>query len=453
MTRRELLLLLMGVTALRFGAGGVSAAEVPGNRAKKRRRFLVVGAGLAGLAAARELQARGHEVVVLEGRERTGGRIWTSRKWPEIPLDLGATWIHGTKGNPITALAREIPANLVRTDYDRYAIFGSDGARLGDEKRLEKIRREVFRVLRQAQDAPSDSPVRRVVEAAFSYASNEDVLLRNFVLGSEIEHEYAGSVDQLSAHWFDNDKSFGGPDMLFPAGFQVITDFLAKGLDVQLGQVVRQIDWEKDSVRVLAGDKQWTGDAVLVTLPLGVLQSGTVRFSPELPGFKLRAISELGSGLLNKCYLRFPEAFWPGDADWLQYVSPLSGAWIEWVSFVRTTNQPVLLGFHAADQAREVETWSDQRTVASAMETLRKIFGSGIPDPVDWQITRWGGDPFAMGSYSYHKVGSSPQSRTNLASPMENRLFFAGEATEEHHFATAHGAFLSGLRAAKQMAG
>lgn len=445
-------MLLMGATALRFGAGAARAEEGSSKRPVKRGRFVVVGAGLSGLAAARELQARGHDVVVVEGRGRTGGRVWTSRKWPEIPLDLGATWIHGVRGNPITELAREIHAKLVRTDYERCVIFGPDGGHLGDETRLNRIRREVFRVLRQAQDAPSDSAVRRVVETAFSDRPADEAVMRNFVMGSEIEHEYAGSVDELSTYWFDNDRSFGGPDMLFSKGFQVITDFLAEGLNVQTGRVVDRIDWNQKPVRVVAGDKEWMGDAALVTLPLGVLQSEKVRFSPELPDFKRRAIRQLGSGLLNKCYLRFPKVFWPGDADWLESISPVSGSWVEWVSFARTSGHPVLLGFHAADRAREVETWSDQRTVASAMETLRKLFGSGIPEPLDWQITRWGRDPFAMGSYSFHKVGSSPRSRTDLAAPVGNRLYFAGEATEEHHFATAHGAFLSGLRAAKQMA-
>lgn len=447
MTRRKLLSLLIGAAALRFGSQSGLAAG-----AGKKRRFLIIGAGLAGLAAARELQTRGHEVVVLEGRKRTGGRVWTSRKWPGISLDLGATWIHGEKGNPITGLARKMGAKLVETDYERYVLYGPDGSRMNDEERLDRIRKEVFRVLRQAQNASKDAPIRRVVEAALSGTPEGEAVLRNFIMGSEIEHEYAGSVDSLSTFWFDNDSAFGGEDLLFADGFQVITDFLAEGLTVKLSQVVTEIDWGNRSVRVVTNREEFVADAVLVTLPLGVLQSGTVHFFPELPGFKKRAISRLGSGLLNKCYLRFPHAFWPDDADWLEYVSPIHGEWIEWVSFLRAAGQPVLLGFHAAGRAREIETWTDKKTVMNAMETLRKIFGSGIPDPVDWQITRWNADPFARGAYSFHKVGSSPQDRVDLAAPLDKRLFFAGEATEKNYFATAHGAYLSGLRAAAQMA-
>jgi monoamine oxidase len=154
---------------------------------------------------------------------------------------------------------------------------------------------------------------------------------------------------------------------------------------------------------------------------------------------------------LNKCYLRFEEAFWPADVDWLEYISANHGEWAEWVSFQRVANQPILLGFNAADQGRQIEDWSDQAIVSSAMETLKTIFGVDIPDPMDAQITRWASDPFALGSYSYNALGSTPQDREILAAPVGQRLFFAGEATEPDYFGTTHGAYLSGLRAAEEI--
>jgi len=191
---------------------------------------------------------------------------------------------------------------------------------------------------------------------------------------------------------------------------------------------------------------------VLVTLPLGVLQAGSVRFTPVLPSAKQEAINKLGMGVLNKCYLRFAEAFWPEDVDWLEYIPTKRGEWTEWVSFTQAAKWPILLGFNAADHGREIEALSDPQIVSSAMQTLRTIFGADIPDPVDYQITRWASDPFALGSYSFNPVGTNPRMRTTLARPINNRLFFAGEATEQNHFSTAHGAYLSGLRAAKEMA-
>ena len=111
----------------------------------------------------------------------------------------------------------------------------------------------------------------------------------------------------------------------------------------------------------------------------------------------------------------------------------------------------ILLGFNSADRARELESWSDQEIVADAMETLRNIFGEDVPAPIDYQITRWGKDPFSLGSYSFNALGSTPDMRRVLAEPLGIKVFFAGEATERDYFGTAHGAYLSGLCAAKKI--
>ncbi|MFN5658967.1 MAG: flavin monoamine oxidase family protein [Pseudanabaena sp.] len=186
-------------------------------------------------------------------------------------------------------------------------------------------------------------------------------------------------------------------------------------------------------------------------LPLGVLQAGKVRFIPELPQSKQTAIANLGMGVLNKCYLRFSDTFWSADVDWLGYISASHGEWTEWVSFNRVANKPILLGFNAADRGRTIESWSDRQIVASAMQTLRKIYGDSIPEPIDYQMTRWATDPYSLGSYSYNPVGAVPKMRQELAAPIREALFFAGEASNEDYFGTAHGAYLSGLRAANEI--
>ena len=98
-----------------------------------------------------------------------------------------------------------------------------------------------------------------------------------------------------------------------------------------------------------------------------------------------------------------------------------------------------------------MESWNDQRIVNSAIETLRTSFGSKIPDPVDYQISRWASDPFAGGAYSYNALGSTPKMREELMKPIANRIFFAGEATSRKNFGTAHGAYLSGIQAARNV--
>lgn len=453
MNKREFLkwvaLALLGSSTGAFGS------QHDRNRKTGHKRILVLGAGLAGLAAARELSQVGHQVVVLEARDRIGGRVWTSSAWPKNPLDLGATWIHGVTGNPITGLAEQVGAQRLATSYERATIYNTNGQLLSpaQENRLDAIREQMFDNLREAQDLDEDATVRQALVLLKKQYAEDPAALRllNFCLSVDIKQEYAGGASRLSSHWYDSAKVFGGDDALFAQGFKVITEYLAQGMDIRLAQQVKEVGWQGADVRVRTKDNAFVADRVVITVPLGVLQHNDVRFIPELPDDKRRAINALGMGVLNKCYLRFAHAFWPQGVDWLEYVAARHGEWTAWVSFQRTLQWPILLGFNAADRGRELEAWSDDQIVASAMETLKTIFGADTPQPVDYQITRWDSDVFARGSYSYNPIGSTPGSRTTLARPLNGQLFFAGEATSKDYFGTTHGAYLSGVRAAREV--
>ena len=452
MTRRDFALLLKTIisgAALNSANNSATGAVV-----QNRRRIIIIGAGLAGLAAARKLKAYGHDVLILEGRNRIGGRIQTSTQWSDFPVDLGATWIHEITGNPLTAVAAEVNATLVQTNYNDSIGYDTDGSELttADETLLDDLRTQVYDILEVAQNGPADQTLRTALNSLVgSGAPANTKRLVNFILSSEMETEYAGSASQLSAYWYDNMSGYAGPDKFFAQGYRVIMDHLAAGLQIELGKIVTNIDWSQPDVRVVTNAGEYSAQEVLVTLPLGVLKTGQPTFTPALPAAKQQAITKLGMGVLNKCYLRFATAFWPSNVDWIEYVPSVHGEWTEWVSFVKSTGKPVLMGFLAADQAIAKEALTDAQIVASAMTVLRTIYGSGIPNPMDYQITRWAADPFSLGSYSFNSVNSTPAMRRDLAASLSRRLFFAGEATEETYFATAHGAYLSGLRAADEM--
>ena len=419
------------------------------------KRIVVIGAGIAGLTAAQTLRQQGHSVTVVEARDRLGGRLWTSKRWQHMPVDLGATWIHGAQGNPLSALADRIGAKRLITRYADTTTYNTAGKPLSDSesRQLEQWQARIDKALEAAQAADTDQSVQAAVEKALDWNSLKasERQLVQFILNSTLEQEYAGGIHELSAHWHDAAAAFKGDDALFPDGYQVIVDHLANGLDIQLQHVVQTVTWSDQQVTVQTNQGAFQADHAIITLPLGVLKSGQVAFSPPLPARKQQAINALGMGTLNKCYLQFPNVFWPEDQDWLEYIPTEAGAWTEWVSLTRVAGWPILLGFNAAERGKHIEQWTDQQIVADAMQTLRKLFGNNIPDPVDYQLTRWNVDPYARGAYSFNSVGSTPAMRDHLAERLGNTVFFAGEATERKHFSSVHGAYLSGLRAAQQI--
>ncbi|MEN9230398.1 MAG: FAD-dependent oxidoreductase [Thermostichus sp. DG02_5_bins_236] len=425
------------------------------SHASQKPTVLILGAGLAGLAAAKALTQVGYSVQVLEARERIGGRTWTSQTWADAPVDMGASWIHGLDGNPLTTLAQSISADLVTTDSENAWVYGPAGNLLDEvgESQLEDWIERVEKALRQGQNRDPDQSVHTTVLGGLNGAtlSLQEQQWLYFVLTSTIEHQYAGSAEELSTHWYDDGGAYDGSDALFVQGYQTIVEHLAAGLTIRLREEAKAIRWGSAEVVVSTSQNSYSADKVIVTLPLGVLKANQVTFEPELPESKRRAIQGLGMGVLNKCYLRFPEVFWPETVDWIEQVSPQRGAWTSWVSLVPSLGLPILLGFNAATYGRALESQSDGEIVDSALQTLTRLFGEAVRDPVGYQITRWSADPFARGSYSFNAVGSTPQMREHLAENLSGKVFFAGEATERHAFGTAHGAYLSGLRAAQEI--
>jgi monoamine oxidase len=420
-------------------------------RAAPGLRVVVLGAGAAGLAAARDLADAGALVTVIEARGRIGGRLHTSRLWPDLPVDLGASWIHGVRGNPVSGLADAAGAGRVETSYDRSLSLGPDGkkADLGDAmagRLVEKARA-------RAEGFDRDVSLAEAVTTSPAWAKADAETRRRVRhhVNATYEQEYAGDWAELSAWWGDAGEEFGGGDVLFPGGYDQIASHLARGLDVRLGAAVTGLAPDGKGVALtLADGGTVRADRVVVTLPLGVLQSGTVRFAEPLTPARQKAITALGMGLLNKCWLRFDQIAWDDTVDWIEWLSPQDGYWSQWVSLARATGAPVLVGFHAGTQAREVEALDDAATLSAAHAALRAMFGSRFPAPLAAQITRWSQDPFARGSYSFHATGSTPDDRRALAGTDWNgRLAFAGEAASADHPGTVHGAVLSGRDAAR----
>jgi monoamine oxidase len=419
---------------------------------------IVIGAGVAGLAAASALREAGFQVIVLEARNRIGGRVWTNHTWQDALVDMGASWIQGTSGNPITKLASQFGVKTHKTDSDSLVVYDSEGEELSDDE-LEEIDAAMEKLMDQLEEARDEMDDNDEDDVSLGDAieelakemdlSDDEQAALNFAINTVVEHEYAADVSELSLYYWDSDEAFDGEDVLFPGGYEQIVKGIAQGLEIKTEYVVEKIEYGAQGVRVTTNRGVFEAEWAIVTLPIGVLKKNSVQFSPVLPKNKLKAINALGMGVLNKVYFRFPRVFWDKEPDWIDHISEEKGQWSEWVNMYKVTGKPILLGFNAAKFGREIEKWSDEKIVESGLAVLRNLYDD-VPDPDSYLITRWGADPFAGGSYSFHATGVEEQDIDALAEPVADRLFFAGEATSEYA-ATVHGAYLSGMREAERI--
>lgn len=429
---------------------------------------IVIGAGLAGLGAARALAQHDVPVTVLEARDRIGGRCHTIDR-----IDLGAHWIHGTEGNPLTNLARELglPTLFVGGDssysggWDQLVVHGPQGAVLSADQKLrsilvaDEVRDELDAERRRRfAAAEPDIAVRDAVAAALARRDGMTEFDREAVDWhiALTARDDCAALDEppLSFLWWDDGyEVYGYGDSVFLDGYGALAKSLADGLDVHLNQVVRRIEYNaRTAVRVHTDRKTFEAQAAIITVPLGVLKAGAIEFAPALPADKHESIAQLGVGHLAKVVLQFREPFWPRD----QYVfgflgRPLADNPTLVVSLWKTHRIPALLLITGGELAKQVEAWSEKAVSDWSLRVLRDMFGSSVTKPKRVLRTSWDHDPFARGAYSYVAVGALPSHIDALAFPVEGRLFFAGEATYRHHWAGAHGAYASGLREAARL--
>ena len=413
---------------------------------------LVIGAGIAGLRAAEVLVANGRRVIVLEGRDRLGGRIHTDRSWG-VPVELGASWIHGVQNNPIAALAAAEGIKTLAVDYESF-VYGADGQRRAAGT-LDGIEAQVAELLKVGQeDSPdSDEPLRAALDRAIAADDLDATERLDIEMGitESIEHEYATDAVNLSATNFDDGADEEGGDALLPEGYDKVVAAVARTVDVRFSHVVASIDTSGDGAVVATSQGKFFANAVIVTVPLGVLKAGSIQFLPPLPESKSTAIARLGMGALSKTCLRFESAFWPAGAELIDIVPTESrrGQWVESLNLLGLVDVPALMMFNAGTFARTVETMTDAEVTASATAALRPAFPA-VSTPTGLLRSAWSVDPFSLGSYSFIGVGASLADRDALAAP-EGRRFFAGEACSHDHAGTVHGAYTSGEAAAKAL--
>jgi len=424
---------------------------------------IVIGAGMSGVTAARMLADAGERVVVLEARDRVGGRMNTDRT-AGFPVDLGASWVHGIEGSRLWDLVQALDIPTIEYTVGSFQAggrpienFDGDGTPMDAASTAQWVddvatadRLLVEEIAASASgDTYLDVTERALDRAGFEPERIDEI--REF-FRHRVEEQCGAWIGDLDAHGLDED-AIDGDEVIFPRGYDEVPRRIAAGLDIRLDHVVTRVERTDAGVMVSTDDDTYSGRNVLVTVPLGVLKAGTLEFAPALPETIAGPIERLGMGVFNKVFIQFPERFWREDSYVLRALGEVGEHWHSWYDVSAVSGRPTLLTFAAGPFGRRMQELSDDEIVADAVHALRSLYADAVGEPAAHWVTRWGQDGFSNGSYSHLAVGSSHHDHDELAGPVDGVLHFAGEATWGDEPATVGAAYYSGHRAAERILG
>lgn len=424
---------------------------------------IVIGAGMAGVTCARMLDDAGARVVVLEARDRVGGRMRTDRSLG-FPVDLGASWIHGIEGSALWDLVRALSVPTLEYTVGSFQVggrpmthFDGDGTLMSAAESaqwvadVEAVDRMLVEVIATSSPGETYADVtERALDASGLDAERIDEIREFF--RHRVEEQCGAWIGDVDAHGLDED-GIEGDEVVFRRGYDELPARIAAGLDIRFGETVTRVSRSASGVQVTTAGAVFSATSVVVTVPLGVLKAGSIAFDPPLPDEVAGPIARLGMGVFNKIFLQFPERFWPEDSYVIRALGEAGERWHSWYDVSMISGIPTLLTFAAGPLGRHVQKLTDDEVVADVLLALRNLYGDDVVQPVAHWVTRWGDDPFSAGSYSHLPTGSSHRDHDASAGPVDGVLHFAGEATWGQEPATVGAAYCSGHRAAERVLG
>ena len=410
--------------------------------------IVIVGGGVAGLGAARRLVQRGVKVILLEAKDRLGGRIHTIHEHG-IPIELGAEFIHGRSPPLLRAIS---DAGLHASKVSGQHLQWAKG-----KFKTAKIWEQIAAIIGKIDPHGPDVPFSEFLsKAKLSPAARR--LALGFVEGFDAAEPSRISAHSLLRAEYSAEHMDGSWQGRVNEGYSALVNFLAAEVVQKGGSIVkeclaREIIWKKGAVEIHATTRRrreiYKGRAVVLTLPLGVWKRGNVRFSPALPE-KTAVIKALEFGNVVRCVLVFRKKWWPKSKRGFihAFEEPIPTWWDD-------ARGPVLTAWLGGPKADDLQTYSPEHLRAICITTLAKIF-SRRPAFIRSQLTgfhyhNWTHDPHIRGGYSYIPAGGMELPK-QLATPVANTLFFAGEATvSDAQMGTVFGALESGQRAAREV--
>jgi monoamine oxidase len=406
---------------------------------------IIIGAGAAGLAAARSLSGAGKRICLLEARPRIGGRIHTLH-FPDLPLpiELGAEFVHGESHTTFSIIDAAALAAAELPD-DHWWWDGAKRSRIDDFwGRIDGVRAKIGAIARDVSFAEFLRRRRDIPPRLRQLACN-------FVEGYHASH-----ADRISAQVLrsaDEEQEGSNRQFRLGGGQDALVEWLRAGIDPQrtdllLGTVAKRVQWSDGAVTVESEGGRHRARALVVTIPIGVWKAGAIEFDPPLEG-KQRAIEKLEAGHVVKIAFRFRERFWDG-INFLHSADRFMPTWWTAAPF----RSPVLTGWAGGHAADALLAEGGEARIDRALDSLASVWQ--VPRrKLDAQLTGtfthdWQADPFSRCAYSYAAVGGAG-AHDALARPLRKTLFFAGEATSSDQTGTVAGAIESGIRAAKEV--
>ena len=393
----------------------------------------MIGAGAAGIAAGRRLaEAGGVSFVILEARERAGGRAWTADGDDDYPMDLGCEWLHSADRNALVPLAEELgfSINTQRPDWTTRLRYSGESEAAEAEWLAE--REAHYWAIHHAAQGPDDPPAASVLVPGGRW---------NLLFDAISSWANAVELDRLSVK--DNDcYEDTGINWRVREGYGRLFEALARDLPISFGTVASRLDHNGPALRIETNRGTVAAARIIVAVPTAAIAEERLRFDPPLPD-KLAAASGLPLGLADKLFLHFdgedvPERFLVGSTTRRETMSYQ----------IRPFGRPRIQCFFGGCFAESLEREGIEAMAAHATDELVALLGADVRKQLrPLAASFWRKDEFARGSYSYALPGHADD-RARLAEPVEDRLFFAGEACSLNFFSTAHGAYETGLAAA-----
>ena len=404
---------------------------------------VIIGAGAAGLSAAKALRQRGRRVAVVEGSHRIGGRAYSEEIAPGTWFDLGCSYLHQAQQNPFVGIADTLGHEIGKAHGD---IFEPDNIRIHaggellsreDKARFDRYVSECEAAIAAAARAGRDVPVAELVDLEHEFAPIYMALMAEL---NTLDLDETSAADYYAAD--------DGPDFPVKNGYGNLVAAWGADAEVALNSRVERIDYRGSGVRVDTVRGRLEARTVLCTVSTGVLGAQQIEFLPALPTRKLDAIAGLPCGTENKVCLYFERDVFGADGRGFHFAWNGDAAGSFEASVM---GQNTAIVFTGGREAAWLEKQGTRACEDHALGLVASVFGADVRAAFGRSIcTAWTGEPWTYGSYSCALPGQAHQ-RPVLAEPLDERLFFAGEATTVGDHACCHGAYNSGLRAAAEI--